>query len=124
MIDIAHRGVDWARMVDWYSKRGIEATHFQIHDFNSEHLTERLKDAAIELNHLINVKGKKVFVHCTAGMGRAPASVISYLIAFKKVSCWQNLVAVAAWVKKYRKVSTPNLGAIGAALARDDFKHL
>ena len=111
-------------MCQWYTERGIEATHFQIHDFNSQHLTERLHDAAVTLNDLINKQGKKVFVHCTAGMGRAPASVISYLIAYKKVSMWRDAVAVAAWVKKYRTVSTPNMGAIGAAISADNFKHL
>ena len=28
VIDIAHRGVDWPRMIEWYKERGITATHF------------------------------------------------------------------------------------------------
>ena len=111
-------------MCEWYKERGIEAIHFQIHDFNEQHLTERLFDAAVELNELINKRGKKVFVHCTAGMGRAPACVLAYLICFKKVSCWQDPRAVDALVKRYRKVSTPNMRAIYNAVSRDNFKQL
>jgi len=32
---------------------------------------------------MISEQGKAVYVHCTAGMGRAPASVLVYLCLFK-----------------------------------------
>ena len=87
--------------------------HFPIHDFNEKSLVERLLDAAITLNDMVNNKGLKVYVHCTAGMGRAPASVVIYYMLFKKVSCWKDAGAVDRFIKKYRKVSTPNMRAIG-----------
>jgi len=61
---------------------------------------------------MINKKGLKVYVHCTAGMGRAPASVLVYLCLFKRVSCWNDPRAVDLFVKSYRKVSTPNMRAV------------
>ena len=123
-IDIDHRGTNWPLMCQYYKERGITPVHFPIHDFNEQHLTERLMDAAITLNDMVNNKGLKVYVHCTAGMGRAPASVICYYILYKKVSCWRDPVACDRLVKQYRKVSTPNLRAIGNAINNPAFKNL
>ena len=110
-VDIKHRGIDWDAMQHYYRERGIQAIHFPIHDFNEADLTARLFDGAKVLNDMIN-RGLKVYVHCTAGMGRAPASVLVYLCLFKKVSCWQDPQAVDKLVKSYRKVSTPNMRAV------------
>lgn len=106
-------------MLEYYNKRGISAVHFPIHDFNEEHLTSRLFDGAKTLNDMINNKGQKVYVHCTAGMGRAPACVLVYLVLFKKVSCWQDPRAVDLFIKSYRKVSIPNMRAIANALGSE-----
>ena len=61
---------------------------------------------------MINNQGLNVYIHCTAGMGRAPASLLTYLILFKKVNCWRNPTDVDLLVKSYRKVSVPNMGAV------------
>jgi hypothetical protein len=115
-IDINHRGVNWPKMLQFYEKRGIEAVHYPIHDFNEEHLTARLFEGAKVLDEMINKKGQGVYVHCTAGMGRAPATVVVYLCLFKKVSCWEDVQAVDRFLKKYRSVCTPNLRAVNAVL--------
>lgn len=80
-------------------------------------------EAACEINKARS-SGKNVYVHCTAGMGRAPAVTIAYLILFKKVSMYQDPSSVAAWVKSYRKVSVPNLKAIQIAVNMPHFKEL
>ena len=81
-------------------------------------------DAAITLNDMVNNKGLKVYVHCTAGMGRAPASVVCYFILFKRISCWRDPRAVDLFIKKYRKVSTPNMRAIGNAISNPAFRSM
>ena len=103
-------------MVEHYQARGMTPVHFPIHDFNENDLTSKLFDAAKVLNDMINNKGLKVYVHCTAGMGRAPACVLVYLCLFKKLSCWENPTAVDQLVKSYRKVSVPNMRAVYAAV--------
>ena len=123
-IDIDHRGVNWPLMCQYYKARGITPVHFPIHDFNEQHLTERLMDAAITLNDMVNKQGLKVYVHCTAGMGRAPASAICYFILYKKVSMWRDLAACDRFVKTHRKVSTPNMKAMGNAINYQAFKDL
>tara|TARA_B110000285_G_C15051138_1_gene577049 strand:- start:176 stop:778 length:603 start_codon:yes stop_codon:yes gene_type:complete len=84
-IDIAHRGINWPKMIDLYKAKDISAVHFPIHDFNEWDLTSKLYDAAVTLDDMINKRGLVVYVHCTAGMGRAPASVLVYLCLFKKL---------------------------------------
>ena len=41
-------------MVEFYEKRGINAVHFPIHDFNQDDLRSRLFEAAKELDKMIN----------------------------------------------------------------------
>jgi protein-tyrosine phosphatase len=57
---------------------------------------------------MINDLGLKVYVHCTAGMGRAPACVLVYLSLYKGMEPDEaNL-----YVKSYRTVSVPNMRAV------------
>ena len=99
--DIEHRGVDWPRMLKLYADAGMEAQRFPITDFNEEDLCRNLLKAAKTLHDLIDNRKRTVYVHCTAGMGRAPACVLVYLCLFKKVPCWQNPAEVDKLVKSY-----------------------
>ena len=56
-IDIAHRGVNWPKMLEYYAARNINAVHFPIHDFNENDLTSKLFEGANVLNDMINNKG-------------------------------------------------------------------
>lgn len=38
-IDLAHRGVNWPKMIELYTELGITPVHFPIHDFNEIDLT-------------------------------------------------------------------------------------
>ena len=70
----------------------------------------------MKLNDMINNKGQKVYVHCTAGMGRAPATVMLYLCLFKKVEFWNDIEAVDKYIKSFRMCSTPNLEAVSSVI--------
>lgn len=82
-IDMDHREVNWKFMVSTYEKFGIKAVHYPIHDFNAEDLQKKLYEGGKLLNKMINEEKLNVYVHCTAGMGRAPAIVVMYLCMFK-----------------------------------------
>lgn len=69
-------------MVEYYASKNITPVHFPIHDFNEGDLTSKLYEGAQILNEMINDKGLQVYVHCTAGMGRAPACVLVYLCLY------------------------------------------
>jgi protein-tyrosine phosphatase len=66
-------------MVEYYESAGIKAIHFPIHDFNEDDLRQKMYKGAEVLNEMINKDKLDVYVHCTAGMGRAPAVVLCYL---------------------------------------------
>ena len=94
-----------------YSELGIKAIQYQIHDFNESDLTAKLPGGAELLDKLLT-DGEKVYVHCTAGMGRAPALVLAYLCRYKGY----EVSEADLFVKGFRKVSVPNLRAVSNAI--------
>eukprot|EP00347_Sterkiella_histriomuscorum_P011252 403373163 len=107
-IDIAHRGINWPRMLEYYAQHKVTAVHYPIHDFNEEDLKAKIKGGADILNQMINQQGLDVYVHCTAGMGRAPAVVLTYLCLYKGMDPDE----ADLFVKTHRKVSVPNMRAV------------
>ena len=62
---------------------------------------------------MINERGLAVYVHCTAGMGRAPASVLIYLCLFRGMEPEEARV----FVKSHRQVSVPNMHAVNTVVS-------
>ena len=60
---------------------GTNSSLVQARDFDPNSLREELPKAVCGLQRAIS-EGKTVYVHCTAGLGRAPAVVIAYLFWF------------------------------------------
>lgn len=109
--DFAHRGIQWSTLMSRYNEQNMSVVRFPIRDFDRDSLNLRINGAVHELDRLIQ-EGKKVYVHCTAGMGRAPAVVVAYL-------CWVHnytLDDAVAHVKKYRAVAVPNVSVLRVAL--------
>ena len=48
-------------------------------DFDEDDLRQNLPQCVAALDQLLTA-GNTVYVHCTAGMGRAPSTVIAYLV--------------------------------------------
>ena len=101
-------------MVDLYSARQMKAVHYPIHDFNQNDLIMKLFNGAKMLNQMINEDNLDVYVHCTAGMGRAPATVLVYLCLYRGFEPEQ----ADLFVKSYRKVSVPNMFAVKTVVSR------
>ena len=83
--DLEFRNIDINLSNKYANKYGITIKRFPLEDFNKNELYNKLKDAANLLNQLI-LKGNTVYVHCTAGIGRAPSVVAIYLILFENYS--------------------------------------
>lgn len=109
--DFEHRGIQWDLLMDKYNEKEVKVVRYQIRDFDRESLKERLIGATKELEKLID-DGKKVYIHCTAGMGRAPACAVAYLCLVKKM----ELDAAVKFVKKHRKVAVPNVPVLEAVV--------
>lgn len=109
--DMNHRQVNWDTNCSHYKKRKIEPFRFPIQDFNRRDLSEKLAEAGALLTNLIS-KMHKVYVHCTAGMSRAAATVIAYLVMTGKF----NVIDAHDFVKSHRPIICPDIMAIKLAV--------
>lgn len=76
--DLIERGVDWEALVSRCRSLDVEMARVPIRDFDVDDLTLRLPEAVEALADLL-ARGRKVYVHCTAGINRSPTVIIAYL---------------------------------------------
>ncbi len=106
---LAQFGIDYAAHVGHARASDLEMVRHPIRDFDADEMRARLPGAVRALAALLDA-GHRVYVHCTAGMGRSPLTVMAYLaliegwapdaaIAFlhRRRSCispdWENFFA-------------------------------
>lgn len=115
--DIKQRMVNMDAMRRDYEEAGIELCHVPIEDFHGADLAKRVKGAAHAVHYLdekAKSQGKesKIYIHCTAGMGRAPATACIYLV-------WKHgysLDHARDHVKHHRPIVAPNYNAMKEAI--------
>ena len=105
--DLIFRQINHQLQLKQAKNYGITINRYPIEDFNQEDLFEKLKGAGDLLNKLIK-EGKTVYVHCTAGMSRAAATVIIYLVLYENYT----VEDATNFCKKHRPVICPNYGVI------------
>lgn len=76
--DFREWSVDWPGIENHYAMLGMQCVRVPILDWNAEDLKVHLETAVQSLDQLIE-DDHRVYVHCTAGIGRAAATVIGYL---------------------------------------------
>ena len=106
-LDLLHRQINWNSQLKAYKENNMLITRYPIIDFNPQDLINKLKGAGDLLDKLIN-ENNIVYVHCTAGMSRAAATVICYLYYYQSFA----LNDANEFVKKHRSIVCPNLKAI------------
>lgn len=107
--DLRDRGVDLDRLDAELRPRGIELHRLPIRDFDEADLIRQLPRAVAMLRQLVHA-GHGVYVHCTAGMGRAPAVILAYL-----VQQGYELPQAQAVLRGQHPASAPNVDAVTAA---------
>ncbi|KAK9683623.1 hypothetical protein RND81_10G154100 [Saponaria officinalis] len=116
--DIEYWGIDFTSILKQCEKVGIRHIRRPARDFDPDSLRNELPRAVSALECAVS-KGKgKVYVHCTAGLGRAPAVAIAYMFWF----CDMNLGSAYDKLTSKRPCG-PNRRAIRAAtydLAKND----
>lgn len=95
-------------MLQMYGDKQIKAVHYPITCFDEEDLLNKLHGAACEINKMINEEGRKVYVHCTGGVGRGPSAAVAYLCLIKGMKPED----AEKFVKSFRKVAKPDLKSI------------
>jgi len=109
--DFTYRRINWPALQQVYAALNIEAVHIPVGDFDHSDLVSKLPYAAQVLDELYG-NGKVIYVHCTAGMGRAPATVVYYLVKYHNFS----VESAIQLVRESRHVAVPNEVAIREAL--------
>ena len=76
--DIRNLRVDWPSLERHYTGRDMVVYRHPILDFDPADLTRGIREAVARVGELEAV-GHRIYLHCTAGVGRAPAVAIGHL---------------------------------------------
>ncbi|KAG8050809.1 hypothetical protein GUJ93_ZPchr0009g751 [Zizania palustris] len=116
--DIEYWGIDLEAILSRCKELGIRHMRRPAVDFDPDSLKTQLPKAVSSLEWAISEGKGRVYVHCTAGLGRAPAVAIAYMFWF------ENMDLKTAYEKlTSKRPCGPNKRAIRAAtygLAKND----
>jgi protein-tyrosine phosphatase len=108
--DLRYLDVDWGALSMAYTALGIQVRRVPVRDFDAADLRARLGTSVRALHQLLEAP-RAVYLHCTAGTGRAPAVAIAYL---QWVRGW-GLDEAVGYVT-HRRPCAPNIDAVRAAM--------
>lgn len=102
----AHFGIDYGALRRHGRQLGLKLAWHPIRDFDADDARRRLPGAVRALDTLLRGH-ERVYVHCTAGMGRAPLTVLGYLVFIKGMAFEKGL----ALLRERRPIVCPNIDA-------------
>lgn len=111
--DLAGLRIDWKKLQSNYQDNNIAIQRFPIIDFDEVDLGNRLAEPIQALNTLLAV-GHRVYVHCNAGICRAPATVLGYLCHYKGMDVKEGL----RYIRENRPQVHPYINSVERALNR------
>ena len=114
--DLRLHGIDLGRLRAEYAEHGIEFAHTPIADGSEEAVREQLQHALADLHSLI-LPGGRVYLHCNAGMNRAPTVAIAYLRAHRRMSLNEAMAHV-----KRRRACGPFMAMLEEYFGPRDYK--
>lgn len=110
--DMRALNVDWSQLEACYLREDLVLQRWPIRDFDPSHLEARLAGAAGAAAELLGA-GHRLYVHCTAGVGRAPAVAIAVLACYRGWSLDDAVAHVRA-----QRVCAPYLDVVNAVVGR------
>ncbi|XP_078436356.1 dual specificity protein phosphatase (DsPTP1) family protein [Wolffia australiana] len=116
--DIEYWGIDFDSITERCNKVGVNHMRKPARDFDPHSVRNSLPKAVSLLEWAASENKGKVYVHCTAGLGRAPAVVIAYLFWFSNMNLNDAYELLTS-----KRPCGPNKAAIRGAtydLAKDD----
>lgn len=108
----SHR-IDWKKLQRAYQLNDIMVQRFPIIDFDENDLGNKLAEPVKALNSLLAVS-HRVYVHCNAGVCRAPATVLGYLCHYREFEIDTGL----AYLREKRPKVHPYISAVEKALIK------
>jgi atypical dual specificity phosphatase len=109
--DFKYHRIDWKKLQSVYQANEITVQRFGIVDFDEVDLANKLTEPVKALNALLAV-GHRVYVHCNAGICRAPATVLTYLCHYRGMSIDEGL----EYLRRHRPQVHPYISAVEKAL--------
>ena len=113
--DFKDRNINFEMDLNICKQLNIDIIRFPIIDFNPVDLENKLFEAGKLINELL-LKGKIIYVHCTAGLSRSAASILIYLVFYENFSFEEakdyilkyhlikpNYDVIKKVIKKYKK---------------------
>jgi len=91
--DLRLNGLDDRGLIAEYTAHGINYVRTPIQDGSADAMAERLEAALNDLHELV-APGSRVYLHCNAGMNRAPTLAIAFLRAYRQMSLQEAMVLV------------------------------
>lgn len=102
----AHR-IDWQKLRSAYQYNDISVQRYPIIDFDEADLAKNLASPVEALGSLL-ANGHRVYVHCNAGVCRAPATVLGYLCHSRGMTIKQGL----EYIRRNRPQANPYKNAV------------
>jgi len=93
--DLALNGLREGELAEACRQNGIKFVRTQIQDGSADAMAERLEHTLDALAKLVN-SGERVYLHCNAGLNRAPTLAIAYLRAHGEMSLDEACMHVKA----------------------------
>ena len=91
--DLQMNGLDPGQLSAVYDAHRISYVRTPIQDGSADAMAERLEAALHDLRDLVSASGR-VYVHCNAGMNRAPTLAIAFLRAYRQMSLEEAMTLV------------------------------
>lgn len=110
--DFKTHDINWKRVSSAYQFNQILIQRYPIMDFSETDLGRKLSEPVKGLNDLLS-QGNRVYVHCNAGICRAPATVLAYLCHYRGMTIPEGL----EYIRRQRPQVSPYRSAITRALA-------
>lgn len=110
---VSSLGIDVPSIKERCVEENVLHARLGMRDFDRDDATAMLPDAVRTLAALVG-SGRRVYVHCTAGINRAPLTVVGYLIFVKGMTADDAI----GLVKRSRPVANPYMDSLWGAKAR------
>ena len=114
--DLRINGLDFGALDEVCQRHGIRLVRTPIQDGSSDDMAARLGAALEALRQLVR-ENRRVYLHCNAGMNRAPTLAIAYL----RTDCGMSLNEALAHVKA-RRACGPFMTILEAHFGARDYK--
>ncbi|MGH1539186.1 MAG: dual specificity protein phosphatase family protein [Arenicella sp.] len=109
--DFRHYKIGIDGLLDAYKMSGIEFHRYPITDFDADDMARKLVAPVKALKQLL-MQEHRVYVHCNAGICRAPATVLGYLHAYEGMPLDEGLT----YLRTKRPIANPFMDSVRQAM--------